>query len=130
MAAAPGSRFAARVFLWAGIYGLICLLPQYFLEARVGIDTPPPITHPEYFYGFIGVGIAWQLAFLAISRDPVRLRLMMLPAVVEKYSFAASTYGLLFASRGSGMLTAFATIDLVLGTLFLIAFFRTGREAA
>jgi len=127
MAAAPGSRFAARVFLWAGVYGLICMLPQYFLEARIGVDTPPPITHPEFFYGFVGVGIAWQLAFLVISRDPVRLRLLMLPAVVEKYSFAGSTFGLFLASRASGMITAFAAIDLVLGTLFLIAFFKTGR---
>ena len=59
-------RFARRVYTVAGIYGLIVMLPQYFLEDRIGRDTPPPITHPEHFYGFIGVVIAWQLAFLVI----------------------------------------------------------------
>ena len=59
---------ARRIFRWAGIYGLIVLVPALFLEARVGIDAPPPITHPEYYYGFIGLAIAWQLA-----RSPVVL---------------------------------------------------------
>ena len=42
-----GARFASRVFRIAAIYGLIVLLPQYFMEGRIGRDTPPPITHPE-----------------------------------------------------------------------------------
>src|SRR5512133_135989 len=81
------NRFARRVFLLAGIYGLVVLLPQYALVDRIGRDTPPPITHVEYFYGFVGVAIAWQLCFLAVARDPVRLRAVMLPAVVEKLAF-------------------------------------------
>ena len=66
--------FARRVFLIAGIYGLLVLLPLYFMEARIGRDQPPAITHPEYFYGFLGVAVSWQVAFLVISRDPVRFR--------------------------------------------------------
>ena len=62
--------FARRVFLIAGIYGLIVLLPQYVLEEKNGRDFPPAITHPEYYYGFIGVGVAWQIAFLVIASDP------------------------------------------------------------
>jgi len=57
-------KFAKVVFLVAGIYGLIVLLPLYFMEAQTGRDYPPPITHPEYYYGFIGVAVAWQLVFL------------------------------------------------------------------
>jgi len=124
---APGARFASRLFFWAGIYGLLGLLPQYFLEARIGIDTPPPITHAEFFYGFVGVGLAWQIAFLVISRDPLRFRLMMIPGAIEKISFAGSTYGLFLASRVAGMTVAFATVDLVLAILFMVAFFRTGE---
>jgi hypothetical protein len=60
--------FARRLFLLAGIYGILVLAPQYFLEAKLGQDYPPPITHPEQFYGFIGVALAWQAAFLLISR--------------------------------------------------------------
>jgi len=42
----------------AGIYGIAVIAPQYFMEAQVGRDYPPAITHPEYFYGFVGVGLA------------------------------------------------------------------------
>lgn len=58
-------KFAKLVFLVAGIYGLIVVLPQYFLESKVGVDSPPPITHPEFYYGFIGVTAAWQPPALA-----------------------------------------------------------------
>ena len=52
-------RFARYSFLIAGIYGLLSLSPMYFLEAKNGRDFPPAITHPEYYYGFMGVALAW-----------------------------------------------------------------------
>ena len=55
-------KFSKIVFRTAGIYGLIVLLPQYFMQAKNGQDFPPAITHPEYYYGFIGVGIAFQFS--------------------------------------------------------------------
>lgn len=122
MATSP--TFAKRVFLLAGIYGVVVLLPQYFLEARLNQDFPPPITHPEHFYGFIGVALAWQLAFIAISRDPVRLRPVMLAAVAEKFLPAASTFVLLAASRVPSAVAVFAAIDLTLGILFLLSYVR------
>lgn len=42
-------RFARVVFMIAGIYGLIVMTPQYFLEAKTGQDFPPAITHPEFY---------------------------------------------------------------------------------
>ena len=76
--------FARRVFMAAGIYGLLVLLPQYLLETKTGMDFPPAITHPEYYYGFIGVGVAWQVAFLLIARNPGGLRPLMIPAILVK----------------------------------------------
>jgi hypothetical protein len=80
-------RFAKAVFLTAGIYGLLILTPIYFMEGRIGRETPPAITHPEYFYGFLGAGVAWQIVFLVLSRDPLRYRAMILPSVLEKVSY-------------------------------------------
>ena len=59
-------RFAKYTFLVAGVYGLLALAPQYFLERLNGEMYPPPINHPEYYYGFVGVALAWQIAFLVI----------------------------------------------------------------
>jgi hypothetical protein len=63
-------RFAKIVFRIAGIYGFIVLLPQYFTEDKTGRDFPPPITHPEFYYGFIGLALTWQLLFILLSTDP------------------------------------------------------------
>lgn len=122
-------KFAKTVFLAAGILGLILLLPQYFLEHRNGIDFPPPITHPEYFYGFIGVASAFQLVFIIISRDPVRYRPLMPAAVVEKFSFAGACLALFALGRVHPAVVAFGVLDMVLGILFATAFFLTPNRA-
>ena len=118
-------KFARIVFLIAGIYGLVVMAPQYFLEARVGRDTPPPITHPEFYYGFIGVTLAWQVVFLIISRDPLRFRAMMIPSVLEKVVFVIPALILFSQNWLASIVLAPAAIDLLLGVLFVIAFLKT-----
>ena len=121
-------KFARIVFLVAGIYGLIVLLPLYFMEAQTGRDYPPPITHPEYYYGFIGVGVAWQLAFLVISRDPVRYRLLMIPSIAEKASFGIAVAVLFLQQRVSTFMLGAAMADSLLGVLFVLAFLKTAKQ--
>lgn len=121
-------RFAARVFRFAAIYGILALAPQYFLEERIGRDDPPPITHPEHFYGFVGVALAWQLAFLLIARDPVRYRLFMLPAIAEKLAFGLAAPILVLLGRSAAPVAFFGALDLVLAALFFAAF-RATRNA-
>jgi hypothetical protein len=67
---------------------------MYFMEGRIGRDTPPPITHPENFYGF-GIAVAVLYA----------------------------------QGRVAGMVLGFASVDFLLGGLFLEAFRRTGANA-
>jgi hypothetical protein len=117
--------FARRVFRIAGVYGIVVLLPQYLLEERIGIEQPPPITHPEHFYGFVGVALAWQVAFLIVARDPVRYRLLMLPAILEKASFGIAALVLFAQQRVPGAVLVFGLIDLVWGALFGAAFRAT-----
>jgi hypothetical protein len=121
--------FAKRVFLVAAIYGLIVLLPQYFLEEKTGRDFPPAITHPEYFYGFIGIAVAWQLVFLIIARDPIRYRPLMPVAVVEKIAFGFPAVALYLAGRLSSQMLGAGILDLILGVLFVIAYKRTSQTA-
>lgn len=120
--------FARRVFLIAGIYGLIVMLPQYFLEGQISRDYPPPITHPEYFYGFVGIVVAWQIAFLIIARDVVRFRPLMLAAVVEKVTFAGAVAVLFVQGRLAAAALVFGGIDLLLMVLFFAAYRATPRQ--
>jgi hypothetical protein len=115
------------IFRIAGIYGLLVMLPQYFLEERIGRDAPPPITHPEYFYGFIGVTVAWQVVFLLISTDPVRYRPLMPVGVLEKLGFGPAVIALYLAGRVTAQTLFFGCLDLALGALFLLAWARTPR---
>ncbi len=121
-------KFAKYTFLIAGIYGIIALLPQYFLEQKNNLDYPPAITHPEYYYGFIGVALAWQFAFLIVSRDPARYRLIMIPAIFEKLSFGIPALILFGMGKLSSLFFAGGIIDLVLGALFAISYLKTPKE--
>jgi hypothetical protein len=122
-------KFAKAVYLIAGIYGLIITAPLYFFEAQIGRDMPPAITHPEYFYGFLGAVLAWQVVFLIISRDPIRYRPLMLATLIEKFSYAIAVPILFSQGRVTGTILAFALIDLLLGILFVLAYVRTGEGA-
>ena len=117
--------FARRLFYVAAAYGILGLVPQYFMEAKNGRDFPPAITHPEYFYGFLGVALAWQVLFVLIARDPVRYRMAMLPAALEKVGFGGAAVALWLQARAPIPMLAFGTIDLVFAALFVAAFRRT-----
>jgi hypothetical protein len=122
-------RSAKWVFLLAGVSGILLVVPPYFLERQTGEDYPPPITHPEYYYGFFGVTLAWQFLFLVIGSDPVRYRGAMLPALVEKASFSLAIPLLYAAGRVAGVWLGFAAMDATWLVLFVIAYLRTPRES-
>ncbi|MGH9319111.1 MAG: hypothetical protein ACRD3V_04395 [Vicinamibacteria bacterium] len=118
-------KFARIVFSIAGIWGLLVLTALYFSFDSIGSRNPPPITHPEFYYGFVAVAIAWQAAFLVIARDPMRFRLMMVPAMLEKFGYAASLAVLFAQERLHADQLVGAAADLLLGVLFLAAFVKT-----
>ena len=101
------------------------LLPQFFLERKIGVDTPPPITHPEFFYGFICVAVAWQVLFLIVSRGPIRFRPMMIPAMLEKIGFPIAVLILYLQGRVAPTIFIPASLDLVLLVLFIAAYQKT-----
>ena len=121
-------KFAKLVFLLAGIYGLIVVLPLYFFEEKTGRDYPPPITHPEYYYGFVGVTAAWQILYLLISTNPIRYRPIMIPPMLAKGSFVIAVTILYLQGRVSATMLGASMIDLLLVVLFFIAYLRTPKQ--
>ncbi len=117
--------FARWTFSLAGCYGLLVTLPLYFAEERLGRDFPPAITHPELFYGFIGVVVAWQVAFLVMAQEPARFRPLMLVAVLEKLSYGIATAVLFQLQRVPALVFASGLVDLLLGALFVTAFWKS-----
>jgi hypothetical protein len=123
-------KFAERVFFVAGVYGVAILVPQYFMEGKMGRDFPPPITHPELYYGFIGVALAWQVLFFVIATDPLRYRGAMWPAILEKLSFCVAVIVLFAQGRVAAPLVGAALIDLTFAVLFFLALRFTSAVSA
>jgi hypothetical protein len=123
-------KTARRIFNVAGVYGVLALVPQYFMEGRIGRDFPPAITHPEHFYGFIGVALAWQLFFFIIARDPERYRGAMWPAMFEKMSFGVATLLLFGQGRVPLPIMLAGVVDVVFAVLFFVAWRLTARTLA
>jgi hypothetical protein len=122
-------KFAKIVFWIAGIWGILVLTPLYFLFDRIGRQDPPPITHPGFYYGFVGVALTWQIAFLIIATDPVRFRPLMIACIVEKFTYAASLTVLYLQGRLRPSDLTFGAVDLLFGVLFMFAFLRTKGKA-
>ncbi len=120
-------KFAKIVFWIAAIWGILILTPLYFMFDLIGQKDPPPITHPAFYYGFISVALAFQIAFIVIARDPVRLRPMMIPSMLEKFGYGATFVVLYLQHRLTPGDLALGCIDLLFGALFLAAFFKTAN---
>jgi drug/metabolite transporter (DMT)-like permease len=120
-------KFARIVFWIAAIWGVLILAPLYFMFDLIGQKDPPPITHPAFYYGFVGAGLAWQVAFFVIARNPVRFRTMMIPSVLEKFSYGSALVVLYLQHRLHPQDMAFGTVDLLFGILFVAAFVKTGN---
>jgi hypothetical protein len=118
-------RFSRYTFLAAGTIGILVLAPMYFLMEKIGTDNPPPINHLEFYYGFIGVALAFQLVFLIIATDPIKFRPFMLAAIFEKFAFVIPTFYLYFKGRTTGSIVGGAALDLMWGVLFAVSYFKT-----
>lgn len=121
-------RFARIVFITAGVWGIVVLIPFYWLVDLTGRQYAPPTDYPQFFYGFFAVALAWQVAFLVIGSDPQRFRLLMIPSMLEKFAYVATLLVLYGQARISAPDVVPVIPDLLLGLLFVAAFAKT-RDA-
>ena len=114
-------RFARWVFVLSGLSGILLIAPLYW-EDRFFQDYPPAINRPEFYYGFAGLCMAWQVMFVVIGCDPIRYRTAMIPAMLEKASFAGAIPILYAAGRVFAVWLGFAAMDATWLVLFVIAY--------
>jgi|SRR6516162_598829 hypothetical protein len=123
-------RFAKAVYWVAGIWGVLIITPLYFMSNVIADKDPPAITHPAFYYGFVGTALAWQIAFLVIARDPMRFRPMMIPSMVEKFLYGPMIVILVMQGRTNPRDLMFAATDTLLGILFVVAWVATRKSEA
>ena len=119
-------KFARIVFLVAGVWGVLVMSSMFFLFDIVNQKYPPPITHPDFYFGFVSITFAWQIVFLVIATDPFRYRPVMAAALVEKFGYIATLSVLYAQQRISFGQFAVIAPDVILGSLFIAAFVKTG----
>jgi hypothetical protein len=118
-------KFARFVFIAAGVWGIAVLTPFYWLIDVTGRRYAPPVEYPHFFYGFVSVAMAWQIAFLIIGSNPSRFRPLMIPGMLEKLSYVVTLAVLYSQSRIPAIDTQAAIPDLLLCILFVVAFVKT-----
>ena len=122
-------RFARSVFILAGLWGIAVLTPLFFLVDVTGRPYPAPTDYPHFYYGFLVVAMAWQVAFLVIGSDPVRYRLLMIPAFIEKAGYVITTTVLYTQGRIPASDANTAIPDSLLLVVFVVAFVKTQAPA-
>jgi hypothetical protein len=123
-------RFARIVFTLAGAWGVVVLTPLYVLLDISGRRYAPPTDYPHFFYGFLSVAMAWQIAFFVIGSNPTRFRPLMIPGMIEKFGYVATLIVLYGLGRVSALDATAAVPDAVLGLLFVAAFAKTAQPGA
>ena len=121
----PAVRDVRWIFLAAGTYGVLALAPAFLVKEELVVTTPPVITHPEFYYGFFGSAMVWQIAFFLIATDPVRFRPLVAVSILEKFAFFGTCLVLFLTGRltpGGPLLGG--AIDGVWMILFALAWVR------
>ena len=117
-------KFAKAVFWIAGVFGVLLVAPLYFTFDLVGRQDPPPITHPQFYYGFVGVTLVWQIVYMTIGSDPVRFRPFMILATLAKASYVATVAVLYLQDRVTAFQASSGVPDAILAVLFVVAYLR------
>ena len=118
-------KFAKVVFVCAGIWGIGVLTPLYWLVDVSGRRYGVPTEYPQFYYGFLSVAMAWQIAFLIIGSNPARFRMLMIPAILEKLGYVVLLTVLYHQARVTWADAQAAVPDFALAILMMLAFVKT-----
>ena len=110
-------KFVRILFGLAAAWGGLVLVPGLFAEAG---------PRPEYYYGFVGLALVFQLVFVMIAVDPVRYRALIPIAILEKLAFFLPVSILYLQGRVAvGGVFYGAMVDGLLAILFVLAWIRS-----
>ena len=117
-------KISRTIFLVSAIYGILILTPQLFRESAFSTKDVP-LGHPEFFYGFFLLALAFQILFIIIAADPVRYRPAMAPAFIEKSGHAISCIALFLQHRLAKDMFLVSMGDAVMLLLFIYCYIIT-----
>lgn len=117
-------KFTKIAFWITAIYGFVLLIPMYFLMNTIGQKAAPSISHPEFYFGFVGVTLLWQCIFVLIALDPLRFQAIIPIAVLEKVAYTVPVLILYLMDKVQLNIPGTALADPIFAILFITAYFR------
>lgn len=115
-------KFVRILFGLAAAWGFLAVIPGLFAPAGA---------QPEFYYGFYGLALVFQLVFVMIALDPIRYRALILIAILEKFAFFLPVTVLYLQGRvAMGNIFYGAMLDGLLMLLFGLAWFRMRKVGA
>ena len=112
-------KFVRIIFALAAAWGFIAVVPGLFGGAG---------PRPEYYYGFLGLALVFQLVFVMIAIDPARFRPLIPIAVLEKLAFFMPVTLLYLDGRVPlGPVFIGGMVDGLLMLLFALAWFLSRK---
>ncbi|MFT5330526.1 MAG: hypothetical protein ACI9TB_002190 [Parasphingorhabdus sp.] len=112
-------KFVRIIFALAAAWGFLAVVPGLFAESG---------PRPEYYYGFLGLALVFQLIFILIAIDPVRYRPLIPIAVLEKLAFFLPVTILYLQGRvAMGAVFFGGMVDGLLMLLFVLAWFLSRK---
>jgi hypothetical protein len=119
-------NFSRMVFLVAGVFGLLLLVPLAY-SAIVDSQTFLPALGGGglFFLDFVLQYLFWQVLYLVLATDPVRYRPMMIPAFFSQVIGVLNPQWLYL--YGFRYWIPVAVVEAALAILFVVAYFTTGR---
>ena len=112
-------KFVRIIFALAAAWGFIAVVPGLFGGAG---------PRPEYYYGFLGLALVFQLVFVMIAIDPARFRPLIPIAVLEKLAFFMPVTLLYLDGRvPPGPVFIGGMVDGLLMLLFALAWFLSRK---
>lgn len=119
-----GATIARWTYRIAAVYGTVVLSPLYFAAPSMAA-AGHPVTQPEFFFGFIGAALCFQILYWLIGGDPERYRALMPLSCVAKLSFAMPCAILFAAGRLEPLTFGLSQVDTVLAIGFAYAWVAT-----
>jgi hypothetical protein len=120
-------KISRNIFRISAVYGILILAPQLFRESAFTI-AGSQLNHPEFFYGFFLVSLAFQVVFLIISTDPIRYRPIMLACFIEKAGHATSCVWLFLNNRLAKDMLIASSPDVLMLCLFIYSYIITSTK--
>jgi hypothetical protein len=112
--------------VYDGVLGAVFLVAPTWPFYITGVTEPNHLAYVQFPGTLL---IIFAMMFFSIARDPIQFRQLIPYGILLKVAYCGLAFGYWFSQGIPGMWKIFAVIDLVMGVLFLWAYWTLPAPA-